>query len=68
MAQQKRYHLFSCIVLTATELSGAREGYLKEGFADFLTKPIDADLLEFTVRKYLPQNLIREAQAGRYGI
>lgn len=50
------------IVLTANALSGAREGYLKEGFADFLTKPIDGDLLELTVRKYLPQALIREAE------
>ena len=50
------------IVLTANALSGAKEGYLKEGFADFLTKPIDSDLLEMTVRKYLPQALIREVK------
>ena len=43
------------IVLTANALSGAREGYLKEGFADFLTKPIDGDLLEQTTEKYLPK-------------
>lgn len=51
------------IVLTANALSGAREGYLKEGFADFLTKPIDGDLLELTVRKYLPEALVREVEA-----
>ena len=50
------------IILTANALSGAKEGYLKEGFADFLTKPIDGDLLEFTVRKYLPQVLVREVK------
>ena len=49
------------IVLTANALSGAREGYLKEGFADFLTKPIDGDLLEQTTAKYLPQELIKDA-------
>ncbi len=49
------------IVLTANALSGAREAYLKEGFADFLTKPIDGDLLEQTVAKYLPENLIQRA-------
>lgn len=53
------------IVLTANALSGAREGYLKEGFADFLTKPIDGDLLEQTTVKYLPETLIRKAtEAG----
>lgn len=47
------------IVLTANALSGAREGYLREGFADFLTKPIDGDLLEETVERYLPKELVR---------
>ncbi|MCM1251573.1 MAG: response regulator [Clostridium sp.] len=46
------------IVLTANALSGAREAYLKEGFVDFLTKPIDGDLLEETIAVYLPRNLI----------
>lgn len=50
------------IALTANALSGAREGYLKEGFADFLTKPIDGDLLEQTVERYLPQALVRRTQ------
>ncbi|MCM1158711.1 MAG: response regulator [Bacteroidales bacterium] len=50
------------IVLTANALSGAREAYLQEGFADFLTKPIDGDLLEQTVARYLPQELIREKE------
>ena len=54
------------IVLTANALSGAREGYLKEGFADFLTKPIDGDLLEQTVEKYLPDELVpRTEDAGK---
>ena len=53
------------IVLTANALSGAREGYLKEGFADFLTKPIDGDLLEQTTEKYLPKELVIRAKADR---
>ena len=51
------------IALTANALSGSREGYLKEGFADFLTKPIDGDLLEQTAAKYLPAELIKTAQS-----
>lgn len=50
------------IVLTANAVSGAREGYMKEGFADFLTKPIDGDVLEQTVAEYLPQDLIRKRE------
>ncbi len=63
------------IVLTANAVSGARGGYMKEGFADFLTKPIDGDVLEQTVAEYLPQELIRkredavgEKEAGLAGI
>lgn len=48
------------IVLTANALSGARETYLQEGFVDFLTKPIDGDLLEQTIAKYLPTELIQQ--------
>ncbi len=55
------------IVLTANALSGAREGYLKEGFADFLTKPIDGELLEQTVAQYLPQELLRNPEAASEG-
>lgn len=41
------------IVLTANALAGMQEEYLAEGFADYLSKPIDADKLEQTIAKYL---------------
>ena len=47
------------IVLTANAISGARESYIKEGFVDFLKKPINADLLEQTVVSYLPKEQVR---------
>ncbi|MCR5773828.1 MAG: response regulator [Lachnospiraceae bacterium] len=42
------------IAFTADAVTGARESYLKEGFRDFLTKPVDAEQLEEMLREYLP--------------
>lgn len=42
------------IVLTANALAGSRETYLKEGFDDYLSKPVDATKLERVIRENLP--------------
>ncbi|MCR5054178.1 MAG: EAL domain-containing protein [Lachnospiraceae bacterium] len=44
------------VVLTANALSGARERFLKEGFDDYLTKPVVAGKLEETILKFLPED------------
>ena len=49
------------VVLTANAVAGAREQYLKEGFDDFLSKPIVPDKLENMIQKMLPEELIRTA-------
>ena len=46
------------IALTANAVAGAREMYLKEGFQDYLTKPIDAEKFESMLIKYLPDNVV----------
>jgi len=46
------------VVLTANAVSGAKEGYLKEGFSDYLSKPIDSQLLEKMIMKFLPEELM----------
>ena len=50
------------VVLTANAVVGSRQKYLEEGFDDYLTKPLDAGLLEQTVRRMLPRDkvLLRE--------
>ncbi len=47
-----------CIILTANAVSGAREMYLNEGFADYLSKPIESEKLEELLVKYLPSDLV----------
>ena len=44
------------IVLTANAMTGDREGYLKVGFNDFISKPIDPDVLEDKLMNYLPES------------
>jgi CheY-like chemotaxis protein/HPt (histidine-containing phosphotransfer) domain-containing protein len=46
------------IVLTANAISGARENFIREGFDDYLSKPIESDKLEETLIKYLPKNKV----------
>ena len=46
------------IALTANAISGAKEMYLKEGFDDFLSKPVQADRLEGIIHTLLPQEMV----------
>lgn len=47
------------IVLTANAIVGMREMYISKGFVEYLSKPIDGDLLEETLRRYLPPEKIK---------
>lgn len=46
------------IVLTANAISGMKPEYLKQGFSDYMSKPIKADLLDEMLMNYLPKELI----------
>ncbi len=49
------------IALTANAVPGVRESYLKEGFDDYLAKPILPNRLEEMVRQFLPKELLTES-------
>ncbi len=47
------------IALTADAIVGARENYIKEGFSDYLSKPVMYEALEEMLIKYLDPSLIQ---------
>lgn len=53
------------IMLTANAIAGAKEKYMQEGFDDYLSKPIEAAMLEKMFEKYLPNGkIISDADAN----
>ncbi|MCR4922446.1 MAG: response regulator [Lachnospiraceae bacterium] len=50
------------IALTANAVLGARETYLKEGFGDYLSKPIEFKQLVEKLEKYLPEKAYEEKE------
>lgn len=63
LKQLRRIHtdsnrVFTVIAFTANAVSGAREMFLREGFDEFVSKPVEPLELERILRKMLPQSLI----------
>lgn len=56
------YGKLPIVALTANAVSGAREMFLSEGFQDFVTKPIEMNAMERSLRQWLPQELICKEQ------
>ncbi len=51
------------VALTANAISGAKEFYMERGFNDYLSKPIQGELLEQLILDYLPPSLIEDSVA-----
>lgn len=47
------------IMLTANAIVGSKERYLKEGFHDFLSKPIIPEKLDKIIMQFLPEELLQ---------
>lgn len=44
------------IVMTANAVMGAREMYLAEGFKDYISKPVQPEVLEDILMRYIPED------------
>ncbi len=55
------------IALTANAVAGTREMFLKEGFNDFLEKPVERSVLERVLKRHLPKDKIVYTEDIRYG-
>ncbi len=49
------------IALTANAVSGSRDIYINAGFTDYLSKPIQTDILEGIICKFLPADKVKKA-------
>ncbi len=52
------------IALTADAIVGARDNYIKQGFTDYLSKPVMYEALEECLLKYLDPGLIVKDASG----
>ena len=60
----ERFQRLPIVALTANAISGVDEMFLKSGFSDYLSKPIDTQKLRNILEKWLPaEKVIRDANA-----
>ena len=53
------------IALTANAISGAREEFMKEGFSDYITKPVEGERLEKVILQYIPEDKVSKTEIER---
>ena len=51
-----------CIALTANAISGVKKMYLKEGFDDYLSKPVNPAKFEEMIKHYLPEEYLENIE------
>ena len=50
------------LMMTANAVVGAKEDYLKVGFTDYISKPIELERMEEKLRMYLPGSMIQNKE------
>jgi len=55
------YNNLPIVALTANAIAGAKEMFLKHGFADFMSKPIDTVLLNTILERWIPREKQKRA-------
>ncbi|MCR4590640.1 MAG: response regulator, partial [Lachnospiraceae bacterium] len=50
------------IALTANAATSGKDFYREAGFQDYLAKPVEADKMEKTIRKYLPEDILMKPE------
>jgi len=53
------YKEIPIIALTANAIAGAREMFIKEGFNDFVAKPVESSVLQRTLKRHLPAHKLK---------
>lgn len=53
------YKEIPIIALTANAIAGAREMFIKEGFNDFVAKPVESSVLQRTLKRHLPADKLK---------
>ena len=53
--EDERFQKLPIVALTANAISGMKEMYLKNGFNDYLSKPIDVQKLNALLEKWIPK-------------
>ncbi|MBR5650030.1 hybrid sensor histidine kinase/response regulator [Pseudobutyrivibrio sp.] len=57
---KERYPDLPVFAITANTEAGGEEFYLSKGFSGYFQKPIDGVMLEKTIRKYLPDDIVED--------
>ena len=61
---RKKDEKIPVIALTANYISNGEEFYTSRGFDGYLSKPVDGETLEKTIRKFLPNSMVMDVDAS----
>ena len=60
------YKEIPIIALTANAIAGAREMFIKEGFNDFVAKPVESSVLQRTLKRHLPEDKLKSMDEAEH--